>query len=67
LDPFVLRLSPGQQRNQKVLSLKRSHSKYVSYTWVIPHKTTARAIQKDVYDKKERKYGAYRKRTTANY
>jgi len=34
---------------------------------VIPHKPTARAIQKDVYDKKERKYGAYRKQTTANY
>ena len=25
--------------------LKRSHSKYASHTWMIPHKTTARAIQ----------------------
>jgi len=34
---------------------------------VIPHKPTARETQKDVFDKKEGKYGAYRKRTTTNY
>ena len=32
--------------------------KYASYTWVIPHKPTARAIQKDVLYKKEEKYDA---------
>jgi len=39
----------------------------VGYTWVIPLKPTARAIQKDGLDKKEEKYNAYRKRPTANY
>ena len=28
------------------------HAKNASYTWVIPHKPTARAIQKDVLHKK---------------
>ena len=58
MDPFVLRLSPGRKRNQKVQLLKRPHSEYASHTWEIPHKPTARAIQKNVFDKKERKYGA---------
>ena len=46
LDPFeyAYRL-PGQQRNQTVRSLKPLHSKYANYTWVIPNKPTARAIQ----------------------
>ena len=52
---FVLRLPPGQQTIQRVRSLKFSHSKYASYTWVIPHKPTARAIQKDVLDKRSGK------------
>ena len=40
---------------------------YASYTWVSPHKLMTRAIQNDVFDKKEGKCGAYRKRTTATY
>ena len=55
LNPFVLRLSPGQQRNQEVRSLKRTHPKYASYTWVIPYKPTARATQKDVFNNKKRR------------
>ena len=67
LNSFVLRLSPVQQLIQKMQLLKFSHPKYVGYTWVIPLKPTASAIQKDSLDKKEEKYDAYRKRPTANY
>ena len=51
--PFVLRLPPGQQRIQRVPSLKFSHSKYASC--IGPHKPTARSIQKDVLDKRSGK------------
>ena len=57
-------LQTGASTSNKVVSIC-TELKYASYTWVIPHKPTARAIQKDVLYKKEEKYGAHRKRTTA--
>ena len=57
-------LQTGASTSNNVVSIC-TEIKYASYTWVIPHEPTARAIQKDVLYKKEEKYGAYRKRTTA--
>jgi len=54
------------RQGNKETKIRLSHSKYASYTWVIPHKPTVRAIQKDVFDRKTiakrgGRYGAYRK------
>ena len=57
-------LQTGASTPNNVVSISTG-LKYASYPWVIPHKPTARAIQKDVLYKKEGKYGAYRKLTTA--
>ena len=58
---YTSRQGNKKKKQTKSTTIKRSHSKYASHTWVIPHKPTARAIQKDVFDKKEGKYGCYRK------
>ena len=64
---FVLRLPPGQQRIQRVRSLKFSHSKYASYIGCFRTNPQRVPFKKTFWTKEVGKYGAYRKRSSANY
>ena len=55
----------GNAKNPKSVVIK-TFTLQVRELHLIPHKPTAHAIQNDVFDKKEEKYGAYRKRTTTS-
>ena len=64
---FVFRLPPGQQRIQRVRSLKFSHSKYASYIGCFRTNPQLVPFKKTFWTKEVVKYGAYRKRSSANY